>query len=250
MCPWGKERLAVLSEPPAFGVLHCVLRKNLLSQLDMKSQWFSTSPFFRLTSPEHQCSEGRICGFLWRQSLQPSVLEETVAKIPTYWHAKAQAKKDQQAQGRAGGSSWRVMVLVWNGLGTSGEPCLRFVVPHWPKFHEARICHPALGAVETARGPSSNVQWTISSDPQWRGRHAAELPHTSLLWAHSHEYQISWSLQLGLHETRGQSHGSGAWLSVGLMPFINNICDFCPGSYFLNPDCHWDLPQMWCNFCI
>lgn len=55
-------------------------------------------------------------------------------------------------------TSWRVMVLVWNGLGTSGEPCLRFVVPHWPKFHEARIRHLALRAVETALGPSSNVQ--------------------------------------------------------------------------------------------
>lgn len=52
--------------------------------------------------------------------------------------------------------SWRVM--VWNGLRTSGEPCLRLVVPHWPKFHEARICHLALRAVETAPGPSSNVR--------------------------------------------------------------------------------------------
>lgn len=54
-----------------------------------------------------------------------------------------------QLEGHAAGLGWP---------GTSGEPCLRFVVLPWPKYHEAGIRHPALRAVEIAPGPSSNVR--------------------------------------------------------------------------------------------
>lgn len=114
---------------------------------------------------------------------------------------------------------------------------------------EAGIHHPALRAVERAPGPSSNVWWTISSDPQVE-RHAAELPIPLCCGPTATSTKLAGVYNSGSMKTWGQSHGSGAWLSVGLMPFIHNICDFCPGSYFLNPDCHSDLPQMWCNFCI
>lgn len=201
-----------------------------------------------------QCSESRICGFLWRQSLQPSVLEENVAK-------KMQRLKPRRTSRHRGGQ-------VGSHNSAGGSCC-------WPGMAWGHLVSPVWG-LWCLTGPNTMRQVSIiqhsrlwrqhrghlqmcgERSPQitrWRGRHAAELPHTSLLWATS--TKLAGVYNSGSMKIRGQSHGSGAWLSVvGLMPFINNICDFknicdfCPGSYFLNPDCHSDLPQMWCNFCI
>lgn len=215
-----KERLSVLSGPPAFGVLHCVLRKNLLSQLDMESQWFTTCPFFRLTSAEH------------------SVVRRQNTWLPlkavfTTFCARGECSKNpQQAQGRAGGS----------GHNSSGGLCC------WPGIAWGHLVSPAWGlwCLTGGRYPSSGTQdcgdntgaifkCAVNHLLRSPGGEVANFPTPLCYGPTAASTKLAGVYNSGSRKTWSQSHGSGAWLSIGLMPFINNICDFLSRVLFSKP---------------
>lgn len=135
----------------------------------MESQWFTTSPFFRLTSPEHSVFRRQNLWLPLKAVVTTFCARGECSKNPHLEMLRLRPRRTSRHRGGQVGAATTQLEGHSAGLewpGTSGEPCLRFVVPHWPKFHEARIRHPALRAVETAPGPSSNVRWTISSDAQ------------------------------------------------------------------------------------
>lgn len=177
MCPWGKERLAVFSGPPAFGVLHCVLRKNLLSQLDMESQWFTTSPFFRLTSPEHSVFRKQNMWLPLKAVVTTFCAGGECSKNPHLLKRKGSSQEGPAGIGEGRWEqpqlSWRVMLLAWDGLGTSGEPCLRFVVPHWRQVSITR--HSGLWRQH--RGHLQMCGERSPQIPRWRGKARRASPH-------------------------------------------------------------------------
>lgn len=96
-------------------------QENLLSQLDMESQWFTTSPFLRLTSPEHS---------VFRKQNMWLPLKAVVTTFCAWGECSKKCKGSSQ-EGPAGTGegrweqpqlSWRVMLLAWDGLGHLVSP--------------------------------------------------------------------------------------------------------------------------------
>lgn len=105
------------SASPFGGSLLCTQGKKSASSVGYGVPVITTRTFFRLTSPNTQCSEGRMCSFLWKALVRMPCVRRDCSKTPHILKSE-NSHQGLAGTGRVGGSHHILAVgqFCWPGM--------------------------------------------------------------------------------------------------------------------------------------